>query len=194
MNNNNPLPIRKEIYSLQLRVADEDCSRSFEQLYNSFYPFLHPFALRIIKSDFIAEEIVSDVFVQLWKNRKQLKEVNNLRVFLYVAVRNTALNYLYKARKEQVCWMDEFSEGTSRLNNSEDPFSKLDAKELTMRLNAVIDHLPSRCKIIYKLVKEDGLKYTETARVLNLSVKTIENQMGIALKKIAQALQSLPGA
>lgn len=191
---NKILPVRKEINTLQLKVAEEDCSRSFEQLYHSFYPFLHSFAFRIIKSNFIAEEIVSDVFVQIWKNRSQLKEVNNLRVFLYVAVRNTSLNYLYKARKEQVCWLSEFSVEPSRVQLSENPFNQLEAKELQIRLNNAVNHLPARCKVIYKLVKEDGLKYTEAARVLSLSVKTIENQMGIAIKKLTRALQSQPGS
>ncbi len=191
---NKLLPPRKEISALQIKIAGEDCSRSFEQLYHSFYPFLHSFAFRIIKSRFIADEIVSDVFVQLWKNRVQLNEVNNLRVFLYVAVRNTSLNYLYKAKREQVCWLEEFSLEPFENQRMQNPFHQLEAKELNVRLQFVINHLPARCKVIYKLIKEDGLKYTEAARVLNLSIKTIESQMGIALKKIATAFHSHPGS
>jgi RNA polymerase sigma-70 factor (ECF subfamily) len=181
------LPERKDIIALQLKVADEGCSRSFESIYHSFYPFLHSFAFRIIRSDFIADEIVSDVFVQIWKNRASLKEVNNLRVFLYVAVRNTSLNYLYKARKEQVSWLDEYSHTAGTL--VENPFNEIEARELSVRLRAAVNQLPSRCQVIYRLIKEDGLKYTEAARVLNLSVKTIENQMGIALRKLSSAIQ-----
>ena len=184
------LPERKDIIALQLKVADEGCSRSFESLYHSFYSFLHSFAFRIIRSDFIADEIVSDVFVQIWKNRSSLKEVNNLRVFLYVAVRNTSLNYLYKSRKEQVSWLDEFSH--PERTHIENPFNEMEARELQVRLRAAVNNLPSRCQVIYRLVKEDGLKYTEAARVLNLSVKTIENQMGIALKKLSAAIHPQP--
>lgn len=187
------LPERKEIYALQVKVAEENCDRSFEQLYYSFYPFLHAFAFRIIKSGFIAEEIVSDVFLQIWKNRATLKEINNLRVFLYVSVKNTSLNYLYKARKEKVSWFDEFAQENLKQEFPESPYNLLETKELYIRLNNAVSHLPSRCKVIYRLIKEDGLKYTEAARVLNLSVKTIENQMGIALKKIARAMQESPG-
>src|SRR5688500_12568102 len=138
---NNVLPLRKEISILQSKVAGEDCRRSFEELYHLFYPFLHSFAFRIIKSGFIADEIVSDVFVQLWKNRTQLSDVHNLRVFLYVSVRNTSLNYLFKAKKERVCWLEEFSTEPFELR-SFDPFHQLEAKELSIRLNNAIDHLP----------------------------------------------------
>ena len=179
--------VRKEVMSLQVKVAEENCTRSFEQLYHCFYPFLHSFAFRIIKSNSSAQEIVSDVFVQLWKTRSGMKDIMNLKVFLYVAVKNTALNYISKAKKERICWVSEFSEPLPTFL-IHDPYLDLEAKELRIRLHNVVNELPPRCKVIFKLIKEDGLKYTEAARVMKLSVKTIENQMGIALKKIARAL------
>lgn len=186
---NNILPDRKQTYALQTKVAEEGCTRSFEQLYIPFFPFLHGFAFRIVRSTYLAEEIVSDVFLQVWKNRNKLNEVNNLRVFLYVAVRNKSLNYLYKSKKENVSWLEEFSNEPFAATDWDNPFHQLSSKELNLRLHHVVNLLPPRCKVIYKLVKEDGLKYTEAARILDLSVKTIENQMGIALRKIASALK-----
>lgn len=183
------LPDRKQILTLQKKIAEKSCTRSFEQLYTPFYPFLHFFAYRIIRSETLAEEIVSDVFVKLWKNRAQMSAINNLRVFLYVAVKNTSLNYLEREKQGKICWLEEFSRESIPAATSENPFHQLAVKELREHLKQQVEALPPRCRVIYKLIKEDGLKYTEAARILNLSVKTIENQMGLALKRIALGLK-----
>ncbi|MDB5200620.1 MAG: polymerase sigma-70 factor [Ferruginibacter sp.] len=177
----------QNILQLQQAVAAGD-THAFEQLYLLFYADLHEFAFRIIKSYHIAEEIVEDVFVQIWKKRSSLPEVRELRVFLYVAVKNLALTYLYKARKEKVCWIEEFALDSLK-SDARRPDELLEAKEFSAELQLVINQLPVKCKAVFKLVKEEGFKYQEAARLLNLSVKTIENQMGIALKKIALGLK-----
>lgn len=182
--------IHKTVFELQQLVAIENNTAAFEQLYLMFYKDLHQFAYRIIKSNHIAEEIVSDVFVQLWKKKSTLCQINNLRVFLYVAVKNLALTYLYKAKKYRVCWIEEFAEDPQIHSNLSKADDLLTAKELSEKLNNAVNNLPVKCKAVFKLVKEDGLKYHEAAKLLNLSIKTIENQMGIALKKLASALKT----
>lgn len=182
------------IAELQQLVATTSDTIAFEKLYLLLYKDLHQFAYRIIKSDHIAEEIVSDVFVQLWKKRADLTVINNLRVFIYVAVKNQALTYLYKARKQKVCWIEEFTTEAETGNENNNPDELLIAKDTAANLQEAVRLLPDKCKAVFTLVKEDGLKYTEAARVLNLSVKTVENQMGIALKKIAAAMKYYIGA
>jgi len=172
------------VYELQLLVMQNN-SRAFEQLYMLFYKDLHRFAAKIIKSDHIAEEIVSDVFVQIWKKRDQLNEIRNLRLFLYVSVKNLALTYLYKARRQKICWVEEFAANITAPGTTDE---LLRDKELQQEMQEAVNGLPVKCKAIFLLVREGGLKYAEVARILNLSVKTIENQMGIALKKIAGQL------
>jgi RNA polymerase sigma-70 factor (ECF subfamily) len=184
-----PTDINQTVFQLQEAFAISNDSKSFEKLYVFLYKDLHRFAFNIIKSRHIAEEIVSDVFVQLWKRKESVAEINNLRVFLYVAVKNLSLTYLYKARKYKVCWIEEYAGGSEIQLRSVASDELLIAKEIAENLQKAIRNLPDRCKAIFKLVKEDGLKYAEAARILNLSVKTIENQMGIALKKIALSLK-----
>ena len=103
--------IQSSVIDLQLLVATNNDSGAFEKLYLLFYKDLHQFAYAIIKSNQIAEEIVSDVFVQIWKKRAKLAEIRRLRVFLYVAVKNQALTYLYKVKRQKVCWVEEFASG-----------------------------------------------------------------------------------
>lgn len=181
--------MHKTIYELQQLVALNNSTAAFEKLYLLLYTDLHRFAYRIIKSNHIAEEIVSDVFVQLWKKKEEIGKILNLRVFLYVAVKNLSLTYLYKAKKYRVCWIEEFAGGFEPPSKAPDALELLAAKETAALLHKAIYNLPVKCKAIFKLVKEDGLKYHEAAQILNLSVKTIENQMGIALKKIASSLK-----
>lgn len=181
--------INKPLLIAQQAFALSGDPRTFEKIYLLLYKDLHRFAFGIIKSRHIAEEIVSDVFVQLWKKKDSVAEIENLRVFLYVAVKNLSLTYLYKAKKQKVCWIEEYANGTDIQLRSIATDELLIAKELSLNLHKAIKNLPDRCKAVFKLVKEDGLKYAEAARILNLSVKTIENQMGIALKKLATALK-----
>jgi RNA polymerase sigma-70 factor (family 1) len=177
------------ISQLQFEVAANSDTAAFEELYLRFYKTLHQFAFRVIRSDHIAEEIVSDVYVQIWKKRTELITINNLRVFLYVAVKNQSLTYLYKARRKNTCWIEEYSNEAGSSSYVNDPEQLMILNELQLNYINAINKLPPKCKAVYKLIKEDGLKYNEAARVLNLSLKTIENQMGIALRKISFSLK-----
>ena len=181
--------IQSSVFDLQLLVATNNNSGAFEKLYLLFYKDLHQFAYAIIKSNQIAEEIVSDVFVQIWKKRAKLAEIRRLRVFLYVAVKNQALTYLYKVKRQKVCWVEEFASGIVDVEDNNKADDRLKEKELSLHIRSAINKLPLKCKAVFTLIKEDGLTYADAAKILNLSVKTIENQMGIALKKIAQHLK-----
>lgn len=184
---NNSIPFT--IFELQELVAYKNDTLAFEYLYLKFYPDLHQFACSIIHSSHIAEEIVSDVFVQVWKKRHSLADIRQLRVFLYVAVKNQSLTYLYKAKKQKVCWIEEFANGLECIKDYSIADGPLMEKELNMQVRQAINRLPVKCRAIFILIKEDGLKYAEAAKLLNLSVKTIENQMGIALKKMSVLLK-----
>jgi RNA polymerase sigma-70 factor (ECF subfamily) len=181
--------LHKIISGLQQRIADDNDVQSFEQLYLVMFNPLHQFAYRIIKSNHIAEEIVSDVFVMIWKKKEGLAQIENLKVFLYVAVKNQALTYLYKSKKQKIDWIDEFAGNDQLISSLPRPVELLEAKEISEKINKAVNNLPLKCKAVFRLVKEDGLKYHEAAKLLNLSVKTIENQMGISFKKIALALE-----
>src|ERR1700753_4302532 len=87
-----------EITDLQTRLARNEDQLAYKELFTSFYNSLFHFAFSLVKSKQPAEEIVSDVFIRIWEKRKELEKIKNLRLYLYVATRNTALNFLEKKK------------------------------------------------------------------------------------------------
>ncbi len=182
----NDLHSTVQLMELQKRIASDD-DMAFTQLYLRFGKKLIHFSLSLVRSKEIAEELVEDVFVKLWANRLHIKEIENLTVYLYVAVKNRSLNLLSQKARELITApfdyldspIDEFSA---------DPYDLMITSEMMASMYLAIEDLPPRCKMIFKLIREDGLKYKEVADILNISVNTIDVQMAIAVKKICTAL------
>ncbi|MGZ3751641.1 MAG: RNA polymerase sigma-70 factor [Mucilaginibacter sp.] len=170
--------------SFDLTVIKDE--QVFRDLYKKYFVKLYRFSAAIIKANEPAEEIVHDVLMKLWKKRNSFAEIDNLDTYLYVSVKNLSLNYLRDERKHETADIEELYNTTNYI--AIDPESIMISGEKLNQLNNCINELPSRCKLIFKLIKEDGLKYKDTARLLNISVKTVENQLSIALKKIASAI------
>jgi RNA polymerase sigma-70 factor (ECF subfamily) len=176
----------EEIKDLQRKICLESNEHAFGQIYLALMPNLLQFAQSIIKNKELSEDIVSDVFVMIWKNRQKLSGIQNFKLYLYVSTKNMALNYLSRHFRKDVVSLDEMKINCPSVNYN--PERILITSELVNRINASIAMLPSRCKLIFKLAKEDGLKYSEIAQLLNISVSTIDSQMAIAVKKISFAI------
>lgn len=175
-----------DIYELQQRIAEFEDEVSYKKLFFHFFLPLKSFSFSIIKSQETAEEIVSDIFLDIWKRRKQLSAIEDLKIYLYTAVRNNSVRKLQQNKKGTFFCLDDLQvEFASPDENAE---AILLTNELSQKIDLAIENLPQRCKIIYKLAKEDGLKYKEIALLLNVSIKTIDNQVATALKKIAAVL------
>jgi RNA polymerase sigma-70 factor (ECF subfamily) len=172
---------------IQRRISRGD-EQALADLCGCFGKKLEQFAMSLVRSKELAEEIVEDVFVKLWCNRQSLPNVGNLTVYLYVAVKNQSLNSLSRKAAELITTpYDQLDITISHTRT--DPYQQLVSSEMMKRMQAAIDALPPRCKMIFKLVREDGLKYKEVASILNISVNTIDVQMAIAVKRIAASLQ-----
>jgi RNA polymerase sigma-70 factor (family 1) len=174
------------IQYLQNRISSCDDQWAYKELFVQFYSCLTDFAMGMLRSKELAEEVVSDVFIKIWERRKRLEEIENLKVYLYVATRNTSLNYLEKQKKSLTYNLDEFSTEIGCLYIN--PEQMMVTTEIMDRIYQAIEELPNKCKIIFKLIKEDQLRYKEVAEILHISVKTVENQLAIALKKIGAAV------
>lgn len=175
-----------QVKELQEKVALGD-QNAFTQVYLLFGKRLILFGTSLVRSREIAEELVEDVFVRLWANRQQITEIDNLTVYLYVAVKNKALNKLSEKASELIAAPFDFLD-SSVDEFAADPYDLLITTEMMSRMQSVIEALPPRCKMIFKLIREDGLKYKEVAEILNISVNTIDVQMAIAVKRICTAL------
>lgn len=175
-----------QLRELQVRVAIND-EVAFTQLYLHFSKRLIHFAISLVRSKEIAEEIVEDVFVKLWASRNHINEIENLTVYLYVAVKNRSLNALSQKARELIAAPFDYLD-TTLDEFAADPYDIMITSEMMANMQHAIEELPPRCKMIFKLIREDGLKYKEVADILNISVNTIDAQMAIAVKKICMAL------
>lgn len=179
------MTIGENTAELQRRVSLYDDEPAYKEIFFTFYNGLVRFAHSFVSERESAEEIVSDVMMKLWESRKTLDSIQNLRVYLYVSTRNSSLNFL-KKRKLPVVGLDNmtFDFPAYTLN----PEELMITAEMVKRINQAVNSLPPRCKLVFQLVKEDRLPYREVAEILNISIKTIDNQLAIALRKISEAI------
>ena len=178
--------IAENIVELQRRIALYDDEPAYKQIFFTYYTSLTRFAYTFLDDIQSAEEVVSDVMMKVWEKRKDLPSILNLRVYLYISTKNTAINYLAKQKKVEIISLDNLNIDfpSTALN----PEQLMITAEMVRRINQAVNALPPRCKLVFKLVKEDGLPYKEVADILNISIKTIDNQLAIALRKISEAI------
>lgn len=170
------------------RIAAGD-QAAFREIYTAYYKRLYQFALAIVKTREPAEEIVEDVFIRIWQKRAGITAIQNIRVYLYTATKNTALNYLSRKARESIT--ESFDHIHISLSGSSvNPEQVLITAEMFRKIQQAVEDLPPRCKMIFKLVREDGLQYKEVAAILNISVNTIDVQMAIAVRRIGLALEA----
>ncbi len=175
--------LRKDIDLKKIASGNEV---EFEKLFKSRYSKLYRFAMIFVKSKVLADEVVMDVFYNVWNLRNSLLEVKNIDTYLFVSVRN--LSYTQNKREEKYKFenIDQLEIQTKKYTAT--PENNLISKENLEKINHAIDSLPPKCKLIFKLIREEKLKKKEVADVLNISVKTIDNQLAIAVQKLGGVL------
>jgi len=174
------------IAQLQQQIGLCDDMKAYRRLYDLLYERLFWFSYSFVKSREAAEEIVSDVFIKLWTIRNKLPDIDNLVVFLYTIAKNFSLNYITKNYKHPQVSLDEIQ---LEIASSVNPEELYISSEMAARINQAVRELPSKCRLIFQMVREDGLKHKEVASILHISDITVRNQLTIAAKKIAQAIQ-----
>jgi RNA polymerase sigma-70 factor (ECF subfamily) len=151
----------------------------FEEVFKTHFKALHSYAYTILKDDVIAEEMVQNVFFKLWEKKEQLDVQTSLKAYLYKAVYHESLNYL-KHQKVKSVHQAHAMHATDHTSNLAE--KKLMHGELENKLQMAMNDLPEQCRTIFQLSRFEELKYREIADTLGLSIKTVENQMGKALK------------
>jgi len=153
--------------------------KQFEELFRCHYSELCSYANVFMQDLEDAEEIVQDIFVNFWNNRKEIQVVSSYRAYLFSSVKNSCLN-----KKKHILIREKYKEQNElELNqNSENPETKFYKTELEQKIREAIDKLPLKRREIFILSRYDGLKYQEIADKMGISIKTVENQMGSALK------------
>lgn len=169
------------------RVALFDDEVAYKNLFGLFMLPLKRFAFSIVRSNVQAEEIASDVMIRLWRNRRSLAAVKNIRTYLFIATRNLCINYIKRDKSRLHLSIDEIDVDISI--RALDPEQLLITGEMIKKIEQAVKSLPPRCKMVFRLVKEDGLSYKEVAEILNISTKTVDAQLVNALRRITQAVR-----
>jgi RNA polymerase sigma-70 factor (family 1) len=163
----------------QIVISEEVLKSVFDEHYESLCIYLNSFTR---DSDQI-KEIVQEVFIKLWEGRFD-QHIQEIKPYLYTAARNRALNYL-RDKKTEEKQLEAWSLHESDIRQGHDC---RDMEASINLLQQAIQELPPKCKEIFILAKMDGWSYQKIAEQCNLSVKTIENQMGIAMRKLRESM------
>lgn len=167
-------------------ISEHDDRLAFKEFFDIYYPKLLNYAFYILESRSDADEVVSNVFVKVWDQRKKMMGIKNLDGYLFISIKNLCYNYIRDNKHYTLETLDsEECRLVASFENPEKHFLDIELKEKVLE---AIEELPPKCKLIFRMVREDGLKYSEVAKLLKLSVKTVEVQMGRAYSKMRLAL------
>ena len=168
-----------------IRRIREGDKQEFEKLFRSSYVSLVRYAKRILKDHDTAEEIVQDLFFRLWQDRGNLTIESSLNGYLFRSVHNKSLHFI----EHQKVIDRHAGEIAASADETAEPVTEaIYYSELQSKVARVLERLPERCSVIFRMSRFEGLKYNEIAEKLSVSLKTVEANMGKALKEFRKAL------
>lgn len=166
------------------RISEGD-KEAFETLFYKYYARLCVFSNTYVRSIDTSRDVVQDVYIKIWDNRENFHITQSLKAYLYQAVRNQSLNYLEK-NSQKLRLQDDLTK--LREIESAEHETELNTEELSEKIWKLVDQLPERRRTIFILYRKHGLSYKEIGEVMDISRKTVENQMGRSLKFIREQL------
>ncbi len=178
--------VRKLIKDDEKEWPSENKEAFFESLFHTYYKTLCRFSFRIVHDKEKAEDVVQSCFINFWQKRDVLTLHASFKSYLFRAVYNRSINEYNQSKKnrhEELSVLEE--ESSSR---SDDPLLQLQAVELEQKIAQAIGSMPEGCRTIFLLSREEQLSYKEIAEMLEISIKTVENQMGKALRIMREHL------
>ena len=171
---------------LQIEALSEGDITVFEMLFRTYYQPLCNYAYTFLQDKEDAEEIVQSTFLMVWEKRDTLSIRTSVKPYLYAMVRNACLNVL----KHQKIKQRYAGEEIALADRAHDSVSQSVAtNELEQKIRLAMDALPEQCRLVFKLSRFEELKYAEIAEQLNISIKTVENHMGKALRIMREQLR-----
>lgn len=165
------------------RIKQRDRS-AFNTLFRKYYTALCRFSFATCLSQEDSEESVQEMFVNLWEKAPTIDISISVKAYLYTSTRHHTLNAIQKQQTE-LRHLNEYSEQVNTVDQTEE---RQDA-EISELIQSGVRTLPDKCREIFILCKQEGLTYEEISAYLNVSEKTVDNQMGIALRKLREFLR-----
>lgn len=173
---------KKDLDILERLKNDE--KHALTELYNHYWEPLFISSYNLLKDKELCEEIIQDVFIDFWKNRKSLQIKISLKAYLYACTR---YKVFAQFRKKKIIRVELFDDIKKRFHYAT-PETKIMHKELVEQIANIVETLPKKCQNVYKLSREEQLSHKEIAQKLNISTKTVENHITIALKTLRKSL------
>ncbi|WBL21487.1 RNA polymerase sigma factor [Zunongwangia sp. HRR-M8] len=170
-----------------LKKIKKGDKRALTCLYNKYWKMLYMSSFNILKDREICEEIIQDVFIDVWNNRAKLQIKVSLKSYLFACVKYKVFS---EFRKNKAVHLELFENLDTRLQQVT-PESKIIDQELRQHIDIVVNNLPKKCQKVYKLSRYEQLSHKEIAEKLGISTKTVENHIGIALKVLRTSLGSI---
>jgi len=158
--------------------------QAMNALFRRHYSFICRAVYRVLKDNVVAEDIAQEVFFGLWKKRETLKITTSVPAYLKRAAVNKSLNYI----RDQKIKFDDEDQLPLLSNNQSTTQQQLEANDLQKQIDDAIDSLPEKCRLVFTLSRFEEMSYKEIASELDISIKTVENQISKALKYLRLAL------
>ena len=180
----------KKLHRLLEKVSKENCKHSFDTIFGYYYPKLVDFADLYLECRKSAEEVASDALLKFFVKRHHLLSIEKPQSYLYTTVKNLSISQIRKTKKDinfvrqsELLELQKFEPETSPENN-------LLEEEFSAVIMKIVDTMPPRRKMIFKLIKQEDKSYKEVSALLNISVKTVEVHMGLAIAQLRLSLEN----
>lgn len=174
------------IQSLFKQIANDN-PKAFQLFFDYTYTKLYRYTSYFIDDKDLCKDVISDVYLYFWQNRKTLPEIQDYENYLFICVRNQCLRYLKETSRFQKVRLEDTD--ISALSDKTNPEQKALDEELKDIIELAINSLPERCRLIFFMVREENMKYKDVADILSISYRTVHAQMCIAIRKVGDIIR-----
>jgi RNA polymerase sigma-70 factor (ECF subfamily) len=175
----------EEFFILQRMIEGDE--NAFKYFFDTYYDNLCNFVNSYLRDEILSEDVVQSIFIYLWEKKDSLSSDCSIKSYLYTASKNKSLNQIRNIKNKNRIVEELLTQSELISDEKTDQF--LEFEELETIISNAINGLPAQCKAIYQLSRDEGLTNKEISKKLGITVKTVENQMTIAIRKIKDFLQ-----
>ena len=176
-----------DVPKLQYLISQND-RNAFDRFYHLYYEQVFRFAYYFVKDKDTCNEVVTNVFLAIWKSRNKFAEVSNIETYMYVVTKNEARRWMNSNKNNMQVSLDEIPMHVESTNN-DSPDNYLLIEEIELLLGQVVSELPEKCRLIFLMIRQEGLAPKEIAQILSINESTIRVQLKIAVDKIVEKLK-----
>ena len=170
----------------QIELVKNSDETAFKHVFAFYQDGVYWYCLKLLKDDSLAEDILQEVFLRLWRNRERIDLNKSLKSYIYTAAHNLCINAL----RDQKLARDKIKDIGDKDSHNYDPAAIASENQLKEALLVAIEDLPEKCREVFKLSRQDGLSQKEISKKLGIGIKTIETHIGNAIKKIKSSLKN----